>query len=261
MTSPLRLVSVSTCLSVFSVAGAIALWWFVTARGWLRPEMLASPAQVLAALGEILRAGYRGTTLAHNVDATLGRCLLGFALAVLSGVPLGLLMGLQPRANAALGDVVQFLRPLPPLSYMILLILWFGVGNGSKVALLYLTALPIIISAAVSGVRGVPVARVRAARSLGSGFWQTVFLVVLPSSLPALFTGLRIALAAAYSTVVASELLAATDGLGWMVLSGSHFLRNDIVLLGIIILGLAGMAFSRALLLAERRLVHWQGRA
>jgi taurine transport system permease protein len=261
VTSPLSFVSLSTCLSGLSVVVALALWWLVTARGWVSPEMLASPEQVLAALGEILREGYRGTTLAQNVVATLGRCLLGFALAVLSGIPLGLLMGLEPRANAALGGLVQFLRPLPPLSYMILLILWFGVGNGSKVALLYLTALPIVISAAVSGVRSVPVARVRAARSLGSGFWQTTFLVVLPSSLPALFTGLRIALAAAYSTVVASELFAATDGLGWMVLSGSHFLRNDIVLLGIIILGLAGMAFSRALLLAERRLVHWQGRA
>jgi taurine transport system permease protein len=261
MTSPFRFVSVSTCLGALSVASAIALWWFVTARGWVSPEMLASPAQVLAALGEILREGYRGTTLAQNVAATLGRCLLGFALAVLSGVPLGLLMGLQPRANAALGDLVQFLRPLPPLSYMILLILWFGVGNGSKVALLYLTALPIVVSAAATGVRGVPISRVQAARSLGGGFWQTIFLVVLPSSLPTLFTGLRIALAAAYSTVVAAELFAATDGLGWMVLSGSHFLRNDIVMLGIIILGLAGMAFSRALMLVERRLVHWQGRA
>lgn len=223
--------------------------------------MLASPRQVLAALAEILREGYRGTTLAHNIVATLGRCLAGFGLAVLTGIPLGLLMGLQPRANAALGGLVQFLRPLPPLSYMILLILWFGTGDGSKVALLYLTALPIIISSAVSGVRSVPATRIQAARTLGGGFWQVIFWVVLPSSLPALFTGLRIALAAAYSTVVASELLAANDGLGWMVLSGSHFLRNDIVLLGIIILGLAGMAFSRSLMVLEKRLVHWQGKA
>ena len=256
-----RFISVSTCLSALSVVAAIGLWWAITASAWVPPEMLASPAQVLAALGEILREGYRGTTLAQNVTATLGRCLLGFVLAVLSGVPIGLLMGLQPRANAAFGGLVQFPRPLPPLSYMILLILWFGTGDGSKVALLYLTALPIIISAAVSGVRSVPIARLRAARSLGSGFWQTIFLVVLPSSLPALFTGIRIALAAAYSTTVASELFAATNGLGWMVLSGSHFLRNDIVLLGILILGLAGMAFSRTLLVLERRLVHWQGRA
>jgi taurine transport system permease protein len=239
----------------------MGIWWTITTSGWLPPEMLASPAQVWSALGEILRNGYRGTTLLQNIFATLGRCLLGFVLAVVSGVPIGLLMGLQPRANAALNGLVQFLRPLPPLSYMILLILWFGTGDGSKVMLLYLTALPIIISAAVAGVRGVPIARLHAARSLGSGFWQTIFLVVLPSSLPSLFTGMRIALAAAYSTVVASELFAATNGLGWMVLSGSHFLRNDIVLLGILILGLAGMAFSRTLLLLERRLVHWQGRA
>jgi taurine transport system permease protein len=169
-------------------------------------------------------------------------------------------MGLRPRAAAALGDLVQFLRPLPPLSYMILLILWFGTGDGSKVALLFLTALPIIASAAMAGVRLVPQPRMLAASSLGAGFWQVVWHVVLPSSLPSIFTGLRIALAAAFSTVVAAELLAATDGLGWMVLSASRFLRSDVILLGILILGLTGMALSRALLLVERHVVHWRGR-
>jgi taurine transport system permease protein len=170
-------------------------------------------------------------------------------------------MGLQPRAAAALGDIVQFLRPLPPLSYMILLILWFGTGDGSKVALLFLTALPIIASAAMAGVRLVPQPRIRAARTLGAGGWQVVWHVVLPSALPSLFTGLRIALAAAFSTVVAAELLAATDGLGWMVLSASRFLRSDVILLGILVLGLAGMALSWMLLRLERRMVHWHGRA
>ena len=103
--------------------------------------------------------------------------------------------------------------------------------------------------------------RILAARSLGAGFWQVVWHVVLPSALPSIFTGLRIALAAAFSTVVAAELLAATDGLGWMVLSASRFLRSDVILLGILILGVVGMALSRALLLIERRVVHWHGRA
>jgi taurine transport system permease protein len=234
-------------------------WQALAASGVVSSDLLASPVQVFDALREILRDGYRGTTLAEDWAATLGRCLVGFALAVIAGVPLGLLMGLQPRAAAALGDLVQFLRPLPPLSYMILLILWFGTGDGSKVALLFLTALPIIASAAMAGVHRVSRPRMLAARSLGAGFWQVVWHVVLPSSLPSVFTGLRIALAAAFSTVVAAELLAATNGLGWMVLSASRFLRSDVILLGIIILGLSGMALSRALLLLERRVVHWHG--
>lgn len=247
-------------LSVASVALALVAWQVVATSGIVAPELLASPAQVFGALVEILRDGYRGTTLEQNIAATMGRCLVGFLLAVALGVPLGLWMGLQPRVSAALGDIVQFLRPLPPLSYMILLILWFGTGDGSKVVLLFLTALPIIASAAMAGVRGVPQNRVLAARSLGASFPQVVWNVVLPSSLPSLFTGLRIALAAAFSTVVASELLAATDGLGWMVLSASRFLRNDVILLGIIILGLTGMALGKGLQTVERRLVHWHGR-
>ncbi len=255
-----RLPVLHPALSALSVVAAVTAWQALSTGGLVEPELLASPAQVAAAFLEIAREGYRGTTLWHNAAATLGRCLAGFALAVAVGVPLGLLMGIEPRARAALGDIIQFLRPLPPLSYMILLILWFGTGNGSKIVLLFLTAMPIIASAAMAGVAQVPQTRILAARSLGAGFGAVIGRVILPSSLPSLFTGLRIALAAAFSTVVASELLAANDGLGWMVLSASRFLRNDIILLGILILGIAGMALSRVLLLIERRVVHWRGR-
>ncbi len=247
-------------LSTLAVTAALILWWVLTATGAVPSTQLASPAEVWAALLEILRDGYRGTSLQQDVGATLGRLLAGFALAVLAGVPLGLWMGLNARVAAALDWVVQFLRPLPPLSYMILLILWFGVGNGSKVALLFLTAFPIVASAAMAGVRGVRVQRIQAARTLGASRAQVTLFVVLPSALPVILTGLRIALAAAFSTVVSAELLAATDGLGWMVISASHFLRSDVVLLCILVLGGLGMALSRALVLADTRLVHWRGR-
>ena len=178
------------------------------------------------------------------------------------GVPLGLLMGLQPRAAAALGDIMQFLRPLPPLSYMILLILWFGTGDGSKVALLFLTALPIIASAAMAGVRLVPRPRILAARSLGRR--------VLAGGLAcraAVRPCRRSSPACALRSPPPSRPWSPPNcwrpptGSGWMVLSASRFLRSDVILLGIIILGLSGMALSRVLVLVERRLVHWHGRA
>lgn len=247
-------------LSTAAVCAAFLLWWALTASGAISPTLLASPAEVWAALLDILANGYRGTSLGQDIGATLGRLLAGFALAVLAGVPLGLWMGLNARVAAGLDWMVQFLRPLPPLSYMILLILWFGVGNGSKVALLFLTAFPIVASAAMAGVRGVRRQRIQAARTLGAGRLQVTLFVVLPSALPVILTGLRIALAAAFSTVVSAELLAATDGLGWMVISASHFLRSDIVVLCILILGGLGMALSRALVLVDTRLVHWRGR-
>jgi taurine transport system permease protein len=247
-------------LSIASVVTALLAWWALTASGVVPPELLAGPGAVVAALGEILADGYRGTTLQQNVLATLGRCLGGFGLATLIGVPLGLAMGVSRTASAAVDWIVQVLRPLPPLSYMILLIVWLGVGNASKLALLFLTAFPIIVSASAAGVRGVARQRVQAARSLGAGAAAVFRHVIFPSALPQIFSGLRIALAAAFSTVVAAELLAATDGLGWMVISAGHFLRSDVVELGIIILGLIGMGLGGALLALDLRVVHWRGR-
>lgn len=243
-----------------AVGGMLLAWWVVTASGALPADLLAGPGAVLGAFARLSEQGYRGTSLGEDAGATVGRCLAGLLLAVLAGVPLGLWMGTSPVAAAALNWVVQFIRPLPPLSYMVLLILWLGTGNGSKVALLFLTAFPIIASAAMAGVRGVHAHRVLVARSLGASRAQVFRLVVLPSALPMILTGLSIALAAAFSTVVAAELLAANDGLGWLVISAGHFLQNDVVLLGLVLLGLIGLALAAVLRAVDRRLVHWRGR-
>ena len=245
---------------VASVAVMVFTWWALTAWGVVARALLPSPADVWAAAVDIARHGYRGTTLWGDALATLGRLGSGFVLATLAGVPLGLWMGMNRAARAALNWIIQFLRPLPPLSYMILLILWLGTGNASKAALLFLTAFPIIVAASAAGVRGVKRQRVQAAESLGASRAQVFRHVILPSAAPMVLTGLQIALAAAFSTVVAAELLAATDGLGWMVISASQFLRNDVILLGILLLGAMGVALTGAMRLLDRRLVHWRGR-
>jgi taurine transport system permease protein len=180
-------------------------------------------------------------------------------LACLVGIPLGLLMGTVRPIAAALDYIVQFMRPLPPLSYLILLILWLGTGNTSKIALLFLTAFPIVVSSAAAGVRAAREQRVQVALALGASRAQIFRYVTFPSALPAIFTGMRIALAAAFSTVVAAELMAASDGLGWMIISASQFLRNDVIILGILILGILGLGLSRLLLLADCATVHWRG--
>lgn len=246
-------------LSLTSVAAAILLWQAVADAGVVSADFLPPPAQVWGTFRVLLHDGYRETTLAGDIAATLGRCLAGFLLAVLTGIPLGLAMGLSRPVAAATGYIVQFMRPLPPLSYLILLILWFGTGDASKIALLYLTAFPIITSAAMAGVRGVKQQRIQAAQTLGASRVQLVRHIIFPASLPTIFTGLRIALAAAFSTVVAAELMAASNGVGWMIFSASQFLRTDIVVLGIIILGLLGMLLNAILVALDRRVVHWRG--
>ncbi len=247
-------------LGALSVAAMVAVWWAAAASGLVRADMLPSPADVGAALVEVLRDGYRGTTLWGNIAATLGRLLGGFCAAVVAGVPLGLWMGSNRLANAGLDWIVQFMRPLPPLSYMILLILWLGTGNLSKGTLLFLTAFPIVVASAASGVRGVKRQRMQVAQALGASKAAVFRHVILPSAAPMIMTGLQIALAAAFSTVVSAELLAATNGLGWMVISASSFLRNDIIILCIIILGLLGVALASSLRALDRWAIHWRGR-
>jgi taurine transport system permease protein len=245
---------------MLSSSSAILLWYLLGALGLVSHDLLAGPEQVLAALIDILRNGYRDTTLSQNILATLGRCLAGFGLAAVVGVPLGLWLGTSRLAAASINWIIQFLRPLPPLSYLVLLILWFGAGDLSKIVLLFMGAMPTITSASMSGVRQVNQQRIRVALSLGASPRQVFARVVFPGAASMIFTGLRIALAGAFSSVVAAELMAASDGLGWMVFSASRFLRTDIVMLGIILLGLFGMALSRMLLELDRRAVHWRGR-
>jgi taurine transport system permease protein len=247
-------------IGVASVTAMLAFWWGLTAFRIVRPDLLPSPLDVLTAFREVTTQGYRGTTLTGNILSTLGRLAGGFGLAVVVGVPLGLWMGMNRYAAAALDWIVQFMRPLPPLSYMILLILWLGVGDLSKSALLFLTAFPIVVAASAAGVAQVRRQRIQVALSLGANAHQVFRHVVLPSAAPMILTGLQIALAAAFSTVVSAELMAATDGLGWMVISASQFLRNDIILLCILILGFLGIGLAWALRVLDRRLVHWRGR-
>ena len=247
-------------LGLLSVLGMVAGWWAICATGAVRADLLPSPLDVWRAFVEVTQDGYRGTTLWGNAGSTLGRLLSGFVLATIAGVPLGLWMGSNRVAHAAVDWAIQFMRPLPPLSYMILLILWLGTGDLSKSALLFLTAFPIIVASAAAGVRGVKQQRIQVARALGASRAQVFSHVILPSALPMVFTGLQIALAAAFSTVVSAELLAATDGLGWMVISASTFLRNDIIILCILILGILGVTLAATLRAADRWAIHWRGR-
>lgn len=246
-------------LSIVSVLSAFVAWAILSAFRVVPSDLLPGPWEVFRTLVAILQDGYRGTTLWQNIFATLYRCGGGFLLACVTGIPLGLAMGYNSKIGAAFDYIVQFMRPLPPLSYLVLLILWLGTGDSSKIALLYLTAFPIVTSSAMAGVRSVKTQKVQAALSLGAGQWQVFLHVIFPSALPLIFTGARIALAVTFSTVVAAELMAAKDGLGWMVFSASHFLRNDVIILGIIVLGVLGMLLNRLILSLDAAIVHWRG--
>ena len=156
-------------LSVLSVCLAILGWALLSGFRIVPPEFLPGPVTVANTLIDIVANGYRGTTIWQNAFATLFRLGTGFILACATGVPLGLAMGYNKKIGAAFDYIVQFMRPLPPLSYLVLLILWLGTGDMSKIALLYLTAFPIIVSSSMAGVRSVATQKIQVARSLGAG--------------------------------------------------------------------------------------------
>ena len=160
-----------------------------------------------------------------------------------------------------LDPYIQFLRPLPPLGYYTLLIVWFGIGDTSKVVLLFLTGLPIVVVSSAAGVRSVDRDLLLATSSLGLKGFHLFRFVVFPACLPAIFTGMRLALGATFGSLVAAELIAAESGLGWLILTASNYVRTSIVFAGIIVIGLIALVLDHGVVLIERKLVPWAGKA
>jgi taurine transport system permease protein len=160
-----------------------------------------------------------------------------------------------------LDPLIEFYRPIPPLAYLPLIVIWCGIGELSKVLLIYLAIFAPIAIATATGVRTVDPTRLRAAQSLGATRAQLIRHVILPSALPDILTGVRIGLGVGWSTLVAAELIAATSGLGFMVQSAAQFLVTDVVVLGILVIALIAFAMEMGLRALQHKLVPWHGQA
>ena len=247
-------------ISILSLIIGLAIWEIVWAFGLLPPTLLPSIQDVVRVGIGVAVEGFQGVTLAQDVAISLLRVGEGFLLAVVIGVPLGLLIGISGTMESIFDPYVQFLRPLPPLGYYTLLIVWFGIGELSKIALLFLTAIPIIIVSSAAGVRSIDRDLLLATSSLGLKGPKMFRFVVFPASLPAIFIGLRLALGATFGSLVAAELIASNSGLGWLVLTAGDYIRTNIVLAGVIVIGLIAIALDRLMVVLERQLVPWAGR-
>ena len=237
-----------------------ALWIGVTSGGLVRDLFLPGPTDVWDGLVELIQDGYKGRSLLEHIGISLFRVLAGFLSGAAVGTLLGLGMGYMPRLNAIAAPFIEFLRPLPQLAYLVLLIIWLGIGETSKITMLFLAALPVSAIAARDGVANVPGERVRVALALGANRWQVFAHVIIRSALPEILVGARLAAGIVYGTLIAAEIIAGSNGIGWMILDAGRFLRSDYVFAGIFILGLTGIGIDRLLVLLERRAVHWAGR-
>lgn len=255
-----KLSTTEGAISLASVLVILALWYLATALKWVDPLFLPAPAAVWSAFVEILRDGYKGSSLAFHIYQSMYRLGSALLLAIITAIPLGMLCGFLGPLRAALDPLIEFYRPLPPLAYYTLLVIWLGIENPSKIALLYLAAFAPLFIAVVAGVQRISLDRINGARSLGASGWQLFFYVIFPSCLPEIFTGLRTAIGVAYSTLVAAEMVAAVSGIGWMVLDASKFLRSDVIFVGIIIMGIIAVLIDAGIRWIQKTQLPWIGR-
>ena len=229
--------------------------------GWQTdPIYLPPPEAVMSRFFEIWNSGYRNSTLGEHIGYSLFRVFAGFLVGSLIGIPLGFAMGLNGWVRGWFDPIVEFMRPVPPLALIPLVIIWAGIGETAKIILLFLAALWIMAIAARAGVSGVNIQKVHAAYSLGASKWQILTRVIFPNALPEIFTGARVAMGVCWGTVVAAELVAAEKGSGMMIMVASKFQLTDIVIMGIIVIGVIGYTIDILMRKLEGWLVPWKGR-
>jgi taurine transport system permease protein len=251
----------TTTISVLTVCLLFALWWLATQLRWLPPLVLPAPEAVWNAFMASNRGELQGgKTLLEHFGWSFTRVFGAFLLAVITAVPVGILMGVSRVARGVFDPPIEFYRPLPPLAYLPLVIIWFGIEETSKVILIYLACFAPLAVSARAGVKSATIEQINASRSMGASFFQVVRHVILPAALPDILTGMRIAIGFGWTTLVAAEMVAATAGLGQMVLNASNFLRTDIVVMGIIVIGIVAYLFDMLMRRLERWLVPWKGK-
>ena len=255
-----RVLTRSTLLSLTTVVAMFVTWEVVTATGLANKLFLPAPEAVWKAFVKAIVKGYQGNTLQAHVGVSLLRILSAFFAAVLIGVPLGILMGLSRDARALLNPIIEFYRPLPPLGLYTLLVMWLGIGEESKFALLLLAGLPGIIITTTQAIWNIDPIYARAAQALGAKPWALIRHVYLPAAGPTILAGMRISLGFIYTVLVAAEIVAATAGIGWMIWDAAKFLLSDVVIMGLIVLGLTGVALDMAMRQIGRWLMPWEAK-
>jgi taurine transport system permease protein len=248
-------------LSAATPAVMLILWWLMTFLGLISPVSLPGPLAVAKQAVVLVQTGFLDATLAEHTEASLARMALALAAALVTAIPIGLAIGLSRIARGIFDPLIEFYRPIPPLAYLPLIVIWLGIGEVAKIVLIYLAMFAPIALSTAAGVVTVAPERVNAARSLGATRLQWVRFVVLPSALPEILTGIRLGLGAGWSTLVAAELVAATKGLGFMVQSASQFLATDTVIVGILVIAAIAFALELGIRLVERYLIPWRGKA
>lgn len=230
------------------LAIAVFLGIWQGAASFYTPEQLPAPQKVLAGLSELAAAGL----LREHIEVSLVRFAISYSLALVTAVPLGLFLGWHTYSRQALGPVVQILRPISPIAWFPLAVLWFGVGNAPAIFIIFLSAFFPILLSTISAVRKIDPVYLKVAKNFGVGRGMLFTKIVIPAAFPYIMIGLNIAIGVAWIHLVAGEMLGAQSGLGYLIVDSRNFLRTDWIIGGMLVVGLLGLAINTIIGWAER---------
>lgn len=250
-------------ISLLSLVVFFGIWYVATAVMHLMPEYsLPSPVQVLEAF--VYKLGNKapdGGTLFQHIGASLKVALTGYMLGAVIGIPLGICMAWYRRIDLFVTPLFDLIRPVPTIAWIPLMILWFGIGLGAKAAIIFVSAfIPCVINS-YAGIKQTKPVHLWVAQTFGASRTKMLFTVAIPTALPLIFTGLRISLQAAWTTLCAAEMLAANRGLGYMIQLNRTLARADLIIVGMLTIGFIGTMFAVVLTQLEKRVVKGGRRA
>ena len=251
-----RIQLVISCAAVFLF---LFLWYLAVKLQWVNPKYVATPWQVFQTfLKKFYDITPDGATMPMHFLTSLKVVITGFVLAVVIGIPLGLLVGYYHIADDIISPIFEIIRPIPPLAWTPIAIIWFGLGNSSKALLIFLASFVPCVINSYTGIRLTSPVRINVAKTFGASNWEIFRTVCVPSALPMAFAGIKIAIGNAWTTVVAAELLASSAGLGYMIQQGRTFNRSDIIIVGMFAIGITGSIFTAIVGKLENKLVPWR---
>ena len=241
-------------VGITSVAIVLVIWWIVTRLGFVSQVLLPAPAAITTTFVELTKSG----DLPRHIAVSMGRVLVGFLIAFSLAIPLGTLVGVSRISRSAIMPLVELIRPIPPIAVIPMAILWLGIGEVSKYSIIaYGAFFPIFLNT-MTGFAAVDPVHVRAALTLGASRAQVFRYVILMSAFPNIVVGARLGMAMAFIVLVASELIAAESGLGFLIMDARNQFRSDWMFVGMISMGILGYLLNLVLLGIERRVLRWR---
>ena len=249
-----RLALENRAIGIASVASVLAIWWMASRLGLVNQLLLPAPTAIAVTFVDLTRSG----ELPRHIGVSMGRVLVGFLIALSLALPLGTFVGVSRIGRSAIMPLVELIRPIPPIAVIPMAILWLGIGELSKYSIIaYGAFFPIFLNT-MTGFAAVDPVHVRAALTLGATRAQVFRYVILMSAFPNIVVGARLGMAMAFIVLVASELIAAESGLGFLIMDARNQFRSDWMFVGMISMGILGYLLNLVLLEIERRVLRWR---